>query len=116
MRSIYFRQGGGQSIVPDRERQSVVRLNFDADIFNSKNGGTILDSGVPMLVFDESIQESFKAEWKKMVGQEFTLGKLMLSEDEVMALPTIIIQIRVRFRVFRIDQRCFEKDGFMLYR
>ncbi|KAL7472554.1 hypothetical protein ACHAXS_012924 [Conticribra weissflogii] len=94
VRSIYFRQGGGQSIVPDRERQSVVRLNFDADIFNSKNGGTILDSGVPMLVFDESIQESFQTEWKKMVGQEFTLGKLMLSEDEVMALPTIIIQIR----------------------
>jgi len=94
VRNIYFRQGGGQSIVPDRERQSVVRLNLDSDTFNAKNGGTILDSGVPMLVFDESIQESFKAEWKKMVGQKFTLGKLMLSENEVLALPTIIIQIR----------------------
>ena len=92
---VYFRQGGGQSIVPDREGQAVVRLDFDAIRFNEKNGGTIVDSGVPLLVFDESIQQSFLTEWEKMVGSSFTLGKVMMTEDEVRALPTLIIQVKV---------------------
>jgi len=94
VRNIYFRKGGGQSIVPDRENQSVVRLNFDEEKFNEKNGGTILDSGVPLLIFDESIQESFLAEWKKMVGTDFTFGKMLITENDVKAFPTLIIQIR----------------------
>ena len=92
---VYFRQGGGQSIVPDREGQAVVRLDFDATRFNEKNGGTILDSGVPLLVFDECIQQSFLTEWEKMVGSSFTLGKVMMTEDEVRALPTLLIQVKV---------------------
>ena len=92
---VYFRQGGGQSIVPDREGQALVRLDFDATRFNEKNGGTILDSGVPLLVFDECIQQSFLTEWEKMVGSSFTLGKVMMTEDEVRALPTLIIQVKV---------------------
>ncbi len=93
VRNIYFRQGGGQSIVQERDGQSVVRLNIDEDRFNAKNGGTILDSGVPLLIFDESIHDTFMAEWKKMTGQEFSFGKMMLTEEEVEALPTIIVQI-----------------------
>jgi hypothetical protein len=93
VRNIYFRQGGGQSIVQEREGQSVVKLNFDEELFNAKNGGTILDSGVPLLIFDESIHDTFMAEWKKMVGQQFSFGKMMLTENEVESLPTIIIQI-----------------------
>ncbi len=92
---VYLRPGGGQSIVPDREGQAMVRLDFDASRFNEKNGGTILDSGVPLLVFDECIQQSFLAEWEKMVGRSFTLGKVLMTEDEVRALPTLIIQIKV---------------------
>mmetsp|Transcript_3066 Transcript_3066/g.6732 ORF Transcript_3066/g.6732 Transcript_3066/m.6732 type:complete len:706 (-) Transcript_3066:1367-3484(-) len=94
VRNIYFRQGGGQSIVPDRDGQAVVRLKFDAATFNAKNGGTILDSGVPLLIFDESIQQAFLSEWKKMVGSDFTLGKMLLTENDVKALPTMIIQIK----------------------
>ena len=93
VRNIFFRQGGGQSIVQERDGQSVVKLNLDEDLFNAKNGGTILDSGVPLLIFDESIQETFMTEWKKMVGKQFSFGRLMLTEKEVEALPTIIIQI-----------------------
>jgi hypothetical protein len=93
VRNIYFRQGGGQSIVQERDGLSVVRLNFDEELFNAKNGGTILDSGVPLLIFDESIHDSFMSEWKKMVGQQFSFGKMMLTENEVESLPTIIIQI-----------------------
>ncbi|KAL7495916.1 hypothetical protein ACHAWT_006723 [Skeletonema menzelii] len=93
VRNIYFRQGGGQSIVQERDGQSVVKLNFDEDLFNAKNGGTILDSGVPLLIFDESIHDTFMAEWEKLTGQKFSFGKMMLTEEEVESLPTIIIQI-----------------------
>jgi len=93
VRNIFFRQGGGQSIVQERDGQSVVKLNFNEELFNAKNGGTILDSGVPLLIFDESIQDTFMAEWKKLVGQQFSFGKMILTEKEVQSLPTIIIQI-----------------------
>lgn len=93
--AVYFRVGGGQSIVPDRAGQSVVRLNFDASRFNEKNGGTMMDSGVPMLIFDESIQQSFLTEWEKIVGVGFTLGKVVMTKEHVMSLPTLIIQIKV---------------------
>lgn len=93
VKKMYFRQGGGQSIVPDRDGQAVVRLNFDDKKFNEKNGGTILDSGVPLLIFDESIQQSFMSEWKKMVGTDFTFGKMLITENDVKNLPTIILQI-----------------------
>ena len=95
VRRIYFRKGGGQSIVPDYDGQAVVRLNFDDTVFNEKNGGTILDSGVPLLIFDESIQQSFLEEWKKMVGSDFTFGKMLITENDVKALPTLIVQIKV---------------------
>lgn len=93
--AVYLRKGGGQSVVLDRDDQrEMVRLNFDPTKFNEKNGGTILDSGVPILVFDESIQQSFLEEWKKMVGSAFTLGKVLMTQAEIRQLPTIIIQIR----------------------
>lgn len=91
---VYLREGGGQSIVPHREGQAVVRLKFDVTKFNEKNGGTILDSAVPLLVFDESIQQSFLEEWRKMVGSPFTSGKVIMTEEEVRALPTLIIQVK----------------------
>lgn len=95
--AVYFRVGGGQSIVPDRDGQSVVRVNFDASRLNEKNGGTMIDSGVPLIIFDESIQQSFLAEWEKIVGFGFTLGKVVMTEEHVRALPTLIIQIKVSF-------------------
>jgi hypothetical protein len=107
VRNVYFRRGGGQSIVPDRDGQAVVKLNFDADQFNAKNGGTILDSGVPLVIFDESIQKSFKAEWKKLVGTDFSFGKVKLTEEDVLALPTLIIQIMVRAGARRCALYCY---------
>ena len=95
VRNIYFRKGGGQSVVPYKDGQALKKLNFDAVRFNAKNGGTILDSGVPLLILDESIQQSFLEEWKKMVGADFTFGKMILTQNDVRSFPTIIVQIRV---------------------
>jgi len=94
VRNIYFRKGGGQSVVPFRDGQALKKLNFDAVRFNAKNGGTILDSGVPLLILDEGIQKSFLEEWKKMVGADFTFGKMILTQKDVRSFPTIIVQIR----------------------
>lgn len=105
VRNIYLRKGGGQSIADgDDKLSNVVKLNFDANAFNAGNGGTIVDSGLPLLVFDQSIQETFLTEWKKMVGAEFSFGKLILTEDDVLKLPTLILQIKVRGLLF---SECF---------
>lgn len=93
VRNIYFRKEGGQSIVPDNDKQAVVRLQLDEVKFNEKNGGTILDSGVPLIIFDKSIQQSFLDEWKRMVGTDFTFGRMLITENDVKALPTLIIQV-----------------------
>ena len=159
MRNIYFRQGGGQSIVPDRDGQPIVRLDIDAAAFNRRNGGTILDSGVPLLVFDESIQVraffatddrrrqrrprrtdgaralvgflfpllqlttcrisrcfvprqmTFLSEWKKMVGTDFTFGKMLITESDVKAFPTLIVQIKVRTRGRRAAVAAARRGG-----
>ncbi|KAL3792156.1 hypothetical protein HJC23_009620 [Cyclotella cryptica] len=96
VRNVYLREGGGQSVVSDEDAQSssMVKLNFDANAFNAGNGGTIVDSGLPLLVFDQSIQAAFLMEWKKMVGTEFSFGKLVFTEEDVLRLPTLILQIK----------------------
>lgn len=92
--NIYLREGGGQSVVTDTV-SNIIKLDIDAEKFNAGNQGTIVDSGLPLLVLDESIQETFLAEWKRMTGSEFTFGKMRLSKSDVLSLPTLIFQIKV---------------------
>jgi hypothetical protein len=106
VRNVYLRKGGGQSVVSDGDSLSsnLVKINFDANAFNSVNRGTIIDSGLPLIVFDESIQQSFLMEWKRMVGQDFSFGKMVLTEEDVMNLPTVILQIKVRAFLFAFTE------------
>ncbi len=48
-------------------------------------------SGVPLVIFNEGIQETFLAEWKKIVGTEFTFVKMLITKNIIRALPTIIL-------------------------
>ena len=97
VRNIYLRKGGGQSVVSDGGGVSsnLVRLAVNAEKFNAGNQGTVLDSGLPLLILDSSIQESFLTEWKRMTGSEFSFGKMRLTESDVRTLPTLIFQIKV---------------------
>jgi len=51
-------------------------------------------SGVPLVIFNEGIQETFLAEWKKIVGTEFTFVKMLITKNIVRALPAMVLQIR----------------------
>jgi hypothetical protein len=97
VRNVYLRKGGGQSIISDGDEiaSKLVKLNFDAEQFNSFNKGTVIDSGLPLLVLDESIQESFLTEWKRVTGSEFSFGKMRLTEADILSLPTLVFQIKV---------------------
>ena len=95
--NIYLREGGGRSVVPNEHDKTPVRLDMDAARFNERNGGALLDSGVPILILDESIKESFLLEWKKIVGSDFTLGDMFFfTEGDARRLPTVVLQIKVR--------------------
>ncbi len=94
--NIYLREGGGRSVILDENDKKPVRLDLDAEKFNERNGGALLDSGVPVLILDESIRESFLLEWKKIVGSDFTVGDMFfVTEDDARLLPTVVIQIKV---------------------
>ncbi len=94
--NIYLREGGGRSVIPDENDKKPVRLDLNAEKFNEKNGGTLLDSVVPILILDESVRESFLLEWKKIVGSDFTLGDMFFfTENDARLLPTVVVQIKV---------------------
>ncbi len=96
--NVYLRAGGGRSVIPSEDDQKPVRLDIDIEKLNQQNGGTILDSGVPILIFDESIRDIFLLEWKKIVGSDFTLGDMFFfTEEDARSLPTVVVQIKVRF-------------------
>lgn len=97
VRNVYLRKGGGQSLNSDGDgiSSNAAKLDFDADQFNAHNQGTIVDSGLPLLVLDEGIQESFLKEWKRITGSDFSFGKMRLSESDILSMPTLIFQIKV---------------------
>ena len=109
VRNVYLRKGGGQSVTSDGDGISskLVKLDFNADQFNAGNQGTIIDSGLPLLVMDEGIQESFLAEWKQITGSDFSFGKMRLTESDILSLPTLIFQIKVRVVYHCRSQRFF---------
>lgn len=100
--AIYLREGGGQSVVPDNEDQGVHSVPFDAKALNSPpsveneggHGGTAVDSGTPFTLLDHRLEAPFREAWKKITGRDFTYGKQWLTEKEVLAMPTVIIQLK----------------------
>lgn len=115
VRNVYLRKGGGQSVTSDGDGISskLVKLDFDADQFNAGNQGTIIDSGLPLLVMDEGIQESFLAEWKQITGSDFSFGKMRLTESDILSLPTLIFQIKVRVVYHCRSQRFSHNSLYM---
>lgn len=95
--SIYLREGGGPSIRPDHDVGSVRlrRVTFDPDEFNAEGGGMAVDSGALHTVLHASAEESFMEMWSRSTnGGHFSSGKAILTEEEMIGLPTIILQFK----------------------
>mmetsp|Transcript_22080 Transcript_22080/g.65407 ORF Transcript_22080/g.65407 Transcript_22080/m.65407 type:complete len:785 (-) Transcript_22080:110-2464(-) len=94
---MYLREGGGPSIRPDHDIGSVRlrRVAFNPDEFNSEGGGMAVDSGALHTVLHAGAEESFKEMWNRSTqGKEFTSGKVFLTDEELNALPIIILQFK----------------------
>ncbi|VEU36150.1 unnamed protein product [Pseudo-nitzschia multistriata] len=75
----------------DNPNLGLTVLDIDPSILNK--GGTIVDSGTTDTYFNSAIGGEFKRVFRKITGREHTNSGLDLTEEEVLALPTILIQL-----------------------
>jgi hypothetical protein len=92
VKSIHVREKGGQRVTPDGVHQKIHELNVDLTAMNSGKG-VIIDSGTTDTYFHTSLAESFNAIWKEVVpGGKYMNKPMKLSQDELLLLPTILIE------------------------
>ena len=94
--NIYLREGGGNSTVPDQTNQKVVKLVFDKDAANS-GPGTVIDTTYPGTLLNFEVGDSFNTEWYEMTGQPYSYNLLSLTEEALLRLPTILVQLKTSF-------------------
>ncbi len=93
-KKFWLRQGGGQSAKSDRpiQKTDYALISDKMKLLNS-GSGIIVDSGTTDTYFHRSMRAPFAQAFKKFTGQAFTNKKMKLTKEELMALPTILIQM-----------------------
>mmetsp|Transcript_14880 Transcript_14880/g.21300 ORF Transcript_14880/g.21300 Transcript_14880/m.21300 type:complete len:589 (+) Transcript_14880:240-2006(+) len=91
--NIYLRDGGGESIVPITDTQIMVKLDFDKDAMNGEYGGVIATSS-PITLLNSAVEASFRKQWRRMTGKDYTYEPMDLTVDQLETLPTVIMQFR----------------------
>lgn len=92
VRKIYLRHGsGGESSKSAKKDAQLIQLNVDEDSLN--HGNVIVDSGTTDTYFTRRISAEFNNAYRQLSGATFSHSGVFLSEDEMRALPTILIQL-----------------------
>ena len=93
VRKIYLRHGsGGEFSKSTDPKAQVITLNVEENSLN--HGNCIVDSGTTDTYFTRTISKEFHAAYKQLTGgQTFSHSGLHLTHDELLALPTILIQL-----------------------
>jgi hypothetical protein len=94
VKKFWLRKGGGQSAKPNgiKEKAKYVLINGNEKSLNDGDG-VIVDSGTTDTYFQRHLKEPFKKAFKEMTGMSFSNKKMTLTREEIMALPTILIQM-----------------------
>jgi hypothetical protein len=87
---LYLRLGGGTTVMSAPGQQSLT-----IELPQSVDGGTDVNSGIPYLTFDERLEAPFRQAWKQVTGSEFSYVRLELTEEQILSLPTLLIEIEV---------------------
>jgi len=90
LRKIYLREGGGES-AKSEDLTKVRPIDIDDDSLNY--GGVIVDSGTTDTYFTSKLAAPFKQAWKEIVGTDYTHSKVALTNEQLLALPTILFQL-----------------------
>jgi hypothetical protein len=87
---LYLRLGGGTTVMSTPGQQSL-----PIELPEGVDGGTDVNSGIPYLTLDERLEAPFRQAWKQVTGSEFSYARLELTEEQISALPTLLIEIEV---------------------
>jgi hypothetical protein len=88
LNAIYLREGGGQSAQVD-DMSKMHRLDISESSLN--RGNVIVDSGTTDSYFTKDLASTFSSVWKQIMGNSYNHGPVSLTEEDIAALPTIII-------------------------
>ncbi|KAL7505639.1 hypothetical protein ACHAXN_008181, partial [Cyclotella atomus] len=88
LKAIYLREGGGQSAQVD-DMSKMHRLDISESSLN--RGNVIVDSGTTDSYFTKDLASTFSSVWKQIMGNSYNHGPVSLTEEDIAALPTIII-------------------------
>ena len=92
VKRIYIREGGGQSAAADGGHQTAVNVDVDFSEMNTGKG-VIVDSGTTDTYLHRSIAAPFDAVWKKVTGSKYSNSPVKMTEEELLKLPTVLIQL-----------------------
>jgi hypothetical protein len=95
VKGIHIRHNGGQRAKADGPNQKSQKLNVDVYEMNSGKG-VIIDSGTTDTYLHVSIAEQFELAWKLATEGRWKFSNdvpITLDEEELLRLPTILIQI-----------------------
>lgn len=92
VRKIYLRHGsGGERTGSEDVNATLIPLNVDESKINYKN--VIVDSGTTDSYFTLNIEAEFHNAYKELTGEAYSYAEMSLTHDELLALPTILLQL-----------------------
>jgi hypothetical protein len=92
VKNIYIREQGGQSVTADGPHQKTIRVN--ANLFEMNSGkGVIVDSGTTDTYLHRSVAGPFNEIWQKVTGRKYSNQPVALSQNDLLMLPTVLIQL-----------------------
>jgi len=92
LRKMYLCDGMIKVDDYDFHGHNPLELDFNPEVVNS-DPGAIIDSGTTDMYFPKEIFESFKKKWLELVGKEYTEDAFYATEEEVKALPALVLQL-----------------------
>lgn len=91
VKNIYIRSGGGQSALSTDPNHKTIRVRVDPATLNSGKG-VIVDSGTTDTYLNRAVAKEFGKAWKKATGRAYSHSPIRLSDEQLRALPTILVQ------------------------
>ena len=92
VRKLYLRSDGGQSAKADDADQHITEIRMNLSQVNSGKG-VIVDSGTTDTYFHRSLKAPFEEAFKAVSGRDHSNRAIKLSHGELMALPTLLVQL-----------------------
>ena len=93
IRKIHLREGNSGESARSTNPDAAI-LTVDADDVSLNYGSVRIDSGTTDTYFNKRIAEAFENAYRDLTGQEFDYEPKTLSEEELMGLPTILVQLK----------------------